>query len=215
MEVLYNRGLQVFWTLCGSDGNNAYLVVCPQTQESVIIDAPLEPVGIIRQAKDTTVKAILITHHHQDHVEGLKDIISATRAPVITHSKDAPNMTIPPDIVVEDGDSIWAGRLDVKAIHSPGHSPGSVCYMVCNHLFTGDTLCCHGPGESWGVDATQQILNSIAGKLLLLPDDTFLLPGHGNGITLGISKQLYQGFVLEYPEYFPKIPIPDSLLPPG
>ena len=193
MEVFSNREVRVFWTLSGSDDNNACLVVCTQTQEGVIIDAQLGPEEIIRQAKDTIVKAILITHRHKDQLEGLGDITSATGAPVVAHSKDAPNMPISPDILVEDDDSIWAGTLEVKVIRTLGHTSGSVCYRVCNHLFTGDTLYSQGPGESRGVDTTRQVLNSIAGKLLVLSYDTFILPGHGNGSKPGISKQLCQG----------------------
>ncbi|MBF8266754.1 MAG: beta-lactamase domain protein [Dehalococcoidia bacterium] len=214
MTLLYDKEFRVFWTLCGSDGNNAYLVVCPQTQESVIIDAPMNPEKLLEQAKGTRVKAILITHKHRDHLEGLKEITDATGAPMAAHAEDAADMPVSPNILVKDGDTITAGTMEVKAIHTPGHTPGSVCYLVSNHLFTGDTLYAHAPGESHGVEATQQLLRSITEKLLVLPDDTFLLPGHGNGSILGAFKKLYRAWVAEYPDLLPPIPeIPPSHLP--
>jgi glyoxylase-like metal-dependent hydrolase (beta-lactamase superfamily II) len=206
MELVYNKEFRVYWTLCGSDGNNAYLIVCPITDESIIIDAPLGPEKIIAAAKATRVKAILITHRHKDHLEGLKEITNATGAPVAAHPDDAADMPVSPDILVNDGDTIRAGTVEVKVIHTPGHTPGSVCYLVGNHIFTGDTLYSQGPGESRGVEATEQILMSITQKLLTLPDDTYLLPGHGGGSMLGISKELHRGFVAEYPDLIPPIP---------
>ena len=117
-------------------------------------------------------------------------------------------MPVTPDILVNDGDTIRAGTVGVRVIHTPGHTPGSVCYLAGNHLFTGDTLYSQGPGESKGVEATQQILTSITQKLLVLPDDTLLLPGHGKGSTLAVSKELYRGFFAQYPDLIP--PIPDT-----
>ncbi|MFH1560213.1 MAG: MBL fold metallo-hydrolase [Chloroflexota bacterium] len=214
MEILYDKELRVFWTLCGSDGNNAYLIVCPHTRESIIIDAPLGPEKILEQAKGTQVKAILITHRHRDHLEGLKEITDATGAPVAAHGDDAPDMPVAPDILVKDGDTITVGTVEVKVIHTPGHTPGSVCYLASNHLFTGDTLYAQAPGESRGVEATQQILRSIKEKLFILPGDTFILPGHGKGSTIRASKELYRSFAAQYPDLLPPIPdTPPSNLP--
>jgi hydroxyacylglutathione hydrolase len=206
MTLLYDEDIRVFWTLCGSDGNNAYLIVCPQTGESVIIDAPLGPEKLLEEAKGIQVKAVLITHRHRDHLEGLKEITDATGAPVAAHAEDARDMPVLPDILLKDGDIITAGTVDVKVIHTPGHTQGSVCYLASNHLFTGDTLYAQSPGETSGVEATQQILRSITEKLFLLPDTTLLLPGHGNGGILGAYKELYRGFFAQYPDLLPPIP---------
>jgi glyoxylase-like metal-dependent hydrolase (beta-lactamase superfamily II) len=206
MPLLYDKEFRVFWSLCGSDGNNAYLVVCPQTAESIVIDAPLDMWEIVQHAKGTAVKAVLITHKHRDHLEGLKEITDATRAPMAAHAEDAADMPVSPDILVKDGDTITAGTIELRVIHTPGHTPGSVCYLVSNHLFTGDTLYAHAPGESRGVEATQQILRSITEKLFLLPDDTFILPGHDRGSTIGASKELYRAWFAQYPDLLPPIP---------
>ena len=115
--------MRVYWTLCGSDGNNAYLIVCPETAESIIVDAPLNPEAIIEQTKGTHVRAILITHRHSDHLEGLDQVVEATGAPVAAHADDADEMPSRPDILLADGDTIRAGSVEVKAIHVPGHTP--------------------------------------------------------------------------------------------
>ena len=87
-----------------------------------------------------------------------------------------------------------AGTITLKVIHTPGHTPGSVCYVVGKHLFSGDTLFPGGPGRSTSPEALQQTIESITEKLYALPDDTFLLPGHGQDSTLGISKEEYRAF---------------------
>ena len=215
MELLYDKEFKVFWTLCGSDGNNAYLIVCPETNESIIIDAPSGPEKILEQAKNTQVKAILITHRHRDHVEGLKEITEATGAHVAAHPEDAADMPVSPDVLVIDGDTIQVGTIEVNVIHTPGHTAGSVCYLAGNHLFTGDTLYAEAPGESQGEEATRQILRSITEKLFILPDDTYILPGHGNGSSIKASKELYRAWAVEYPDLLPPIPDASTTDSPG
>ena len=194
MPLFYDKEIKIFKTSCGPFDNNAYLVVCPKTGESIIIDAPMGPGELLEEAKGTQVKAILITHNHQDHLAGLKEMIDATGAPVEAHSEDAAALPVSPNVLVEDGDIITAGTIELKVIHTPGHTPGSVCYLVGKHLFSGDTLFPGGPGRSRSPEALQQIIKSITEKLYPLPDDTFLLPGHGQDSTLGVSKEEYRVF---------------------
>jgi glyoxylase-like metal-dependent hydrolase (beta-lactamase superfamily II) len=206
MPLIYDREVRAFSTLCGSDQNNAYLVVCPETAESIIIDAPLDPVQLLEHAKHTRVRAVLITHRHRDHLEGLQDIVDATGAPVGAHEDDGPAMPIAPDFLVHDGEVITAGTVAMKAIHTPGHTPGSACFLAGKLLFTGDTLYAHAPGESRGVEATQQLIANIIEKLLTLPDDTLLLPGHGQSSTIGFAKELYREQAAQYPDVLPPLP---------
>lgn len=215
MSLIYDKEVRIFWTLCGSDNNNAYLLVCPQTGESIIIDAPLGPEKLLEGAEGTHVRAILITHKHRDHVEGLKKITAATGAPVGIHAEDAIDIPATPDFLLKDGEIIRAGTLELKVIHTPGHTPGSVCFLVGKHLFTGDSLYVQWLGESRGAEATRQIISSVTEKLYVLPDDTVILPGHGPGSILGMVKQRYRIIAAEYPQYFPPIPETPSPQPRG
>ena len=194
MPLFYDNEVRVFKTSCGPYDNNAYLIVSPQTGESIIIDAPAGPGELLEEARGTRVKAILITHNHQDHLAGLKEMMDATGAPVEAHGEDAAALPVSPNVLVKDGDVITAGTIELKVIHTPGHTPGSVCYLVGKHLFSGDTLFPGGPGRSRSPEALQQIIKSITEKLHPLPDDTFLLPGHGQDTTLGVSKGEYRVF---------------------
>ncbi len=194
MPLFYDGEVRVYKTTCGPFDNNAYLLVCPRTGESVIIDAPMDPGEVLEEAKGSRVKAILITHNHQDHLAGLVEMVEATGAPVASHSEDAHTLPVAPASLVKDGDSITVGDIEVKVIHTPGHTLGSVCYLVGKHLFTGDTLFPGGPGRSRTPEALQQIIENITGKLYTLPDDTAILPGHGKDSSLGISKEEYHIF---------------------
>ena len=215
MPLLYNEEIQVYWILCGSDDNNAYLIVSPQTRESIIIDAPQGPEELIEVAKGTTVRAILMTHNHRDHLEGLKEIMGATGAPVWAHSEDATRMPVTPDALVKDGDVIRAGAIEVKVLHTPGHTPGSVCYLAGKHLFSGDTLLAGGGGSTNSVEELLQTYKSITEKLYVLPDNVFLLPGHGKGSILGVEKTAYRAIAAEYPDVLPLILDAPPSQPPG
>ena len=194
MPLFCDGEVRVYKTSCGPFDNNSYLLVCPQTNESLIIDAPMGPGEVLAEAEGTQVKAILITHNHQDHLAGLQEMTDATGAPVISHGEDASTLPVAPNSLVKDGDTITAGTIEVKVIHTPGHTSGSVCYLVGKHLFSGDTLFPGGPGRSRTPENLQEIIKNITKKLYILPDDTDLLPGHGQESTLGASKEEYRVF---------------------
>ena len=194
MPLFYDGEVRVYKTSCGPFDNNSYLLVCPQTNESIIIDAPMGPGEVLAEAEGTQVKAILITHNHQDHLAGLQEMTYATGAPVISHGEDASTLPVAPNSLVKDGDTITAGTIEVKVIHTPGHTSGSVCYLVGKHLFSGDTLFPGGPGRSRTPENLQEIIKNITEKLYILPDDTDVLPGHGQESTLGASKEEYRVF---------------------
>ncbi|MBI4498319.1 MAG: MBL fold metallo-hydrolase [Chloroflexi bacterium] len=215
MPLVYDKEVRLYWTLCGSDNNNAFLIVCPQTGESIIIDAPLGPGQILEAAKGTQVKAILITHQHRDHWEGLEEIVAATGAPVAAHRADAAALPVAPSLLVENGDTIRAGTIEVKVLHTPGHTPGSVCYLAGRHLFSGDTLFAGGVGHTPTVEELLLMYQGITEKLYVLPDDTFLLPGHGKGSILGVEKAQYRALTAQYPDVLPPIPDPPPPHLPG
>ena len=186
---------------CGSQGNNSYIVVDSETGEGVIIDAPDEPDRILEEAQGVQVKAILITHTHADQLAGLDLLRSKTDAPVWVNADDAtvfnyftPVNSERPEHTFNDGATLSLGRLELRAIHTPGHTPGASCYLIGNHLFSGDTLLFDGPGTTTSQDGHQQSIDSIVRKLLILPDTTIVHPGRGDDAALSTAKAEYQAF---------------------
>ena len=179
---------------CGPYDNNAYLLVCPQTNESILIDTPAEPDKLIEAAKATNVKAIIITHNHMDHLLGFDDVTSAIDAPVSIGEADAHALKKPPARLLKDGDEIKAGTITLKAIATPGHTPGSTCYTVGNSIFTGDTLFPGGPGKTGSPENLKQIIESITSKLFVYGDDLAVYAGHGDDGDLKSSKEEYRVF---------------------
>ena len=176
---------------CGPYGNNSYLLVCPRTHESILIDTPAEPDKMIELAKTTDVKAILITHNHQDHLLGFDDVTSAIDAPVGIGQNDAHALSSPPAMLLNDGDEIKAGTITLRAIFTPGHTDGSTCLLTGKHLFSGDTLFPGGPGKTRSPEHLKQIIESITARLLTLGDDVNVYPGHGDDGDLKTSKEEY------------------------
>ena len=177
---------------CGPYDNNAYILVCPQTNESILIDTPADPGKLIEAARATDVKAILITHNHFDHIEGFTEVTSAIQAPVGIGESDGHALPRPANFFLKDGDEIKAGTVSLKAMSTPGHTPGSTCLIVNRSLFTGDTLFPGGPGKTGSPENLQQIIESITSKVLVLGDDVTLYPGHGDDGNLKSAKEEYQ-----------------------
>ena len=175
-------------------GNNAYVIVCKATGESVIVDTPQEAAKVIAEARGTRVRAILITHQHADHLEGFEQVKEATKAAAAIHYEDAAAMPGKPDFYLTDGDIIPVGHLALQVIHTPGHTPGATCLLLEDHLFTGDTLFPGGPGRTSSNAELRQSIESITKKLYRLPDDTRVYPGHGDDTTIGQSKAEYAVF---------------------
>ena len=195
MELHYDGEVKIARINMGPYDNNGYIVVCPETNEGIIIDTPAEPEKLINQVGDVQIKAILITHKHQDHLNGFHEITGAIGAPVAVHANDVDGLPRAPETVLNDGDTLSFGNQQVQAIYTPGHTEGATCFLVGKHLFSGDTLFPGGPGKSRSPELLQQILNSINTKLLSLSDDVAVYPGHGPlDTTIGEARGRYQVF---------------------
>ncbi len=179
---------------CGPYGNNAYLLVCPDTNESIVIDAPPDPGELIAAAAATDVKVILITHGHFDHIEGLEEVSSAIGAPVGVGTDDAGMLPSSPNLLLSDGDTVSAGSVTLTAVFTPGHTPGSTCFTVGQHLFSGDTLFPNGPGRSASPEALAQMIESVTQRLFTLDDIVDFYPGHGDDGNLETEIGKYEVF---------------------
>ena len=178
----------------GSYANNGYIISSPRTGECIIIDTPAEPDRLLDELGAGSVKAILITHGHHDHLEGFAEIKAKTGAPVGVHAGDVPLLPEPPDFLLNDEDIIKAGDVELRTLHTPGHTPGATCFLTGNHVFTGDTLFPGGPGRTRSPQALSQIIASITSKLLSLPNDVNVYPGHGSDTTIGNAREEYRIF---------------------
>ena len=178
----------------GAMENNGYIVSCRKTWEAIIIDAPAEPEKLLQEVGDSKVKAIIVTHRHGDHTAGLQLMKDGTGVPIGAHADDAPAIPVGPDFQLKDGDTYQVGQVTLRVIHTPGHTPGGLCLVTGKHLFSGDTLFPGGPGVTGSPEAFKQVKDSIDLKLLPLPDDTSVYPGHGDDTTIGRSRKEIEVF---------------------
>ncbi len=182
----------------GSMDNNIYVVVCERTKESVVVDASHDAAQIAEVAAGTNVQAILLTHGDPDHVDALQDLRARLGVPVAVHPADAPQLPAPPDRELADGETIRVGDGALRVLHTPGHTPGSVCFYAAAEatLLAGDTLFPGGPGATRGdPDRFAQIIASIREKLFALPDETAVHPGHGADTTIGAERPHLQEWI--------------------
>ena len=202
--------------------NNNYLIVDEETKEAALVDCSAIDIwdkvpqnkGDVsvstsgtdrKEIKDVTLKYVLLTHGHFDHIAGLRPFVNEDAPIVVMHKADLgwlnnvnsfmpmfgmPEMSIPKiDKFIDEGDIIKLGNLEIKVLHTPGHTQGGVCYYVEDKLFSGDTIFREAVGrydlEGGNFD---QIVESIENKIYTLPDDTEILPGHGKPTTVGWEK---------------------------
>ncbi len=190
----------------GPFASNCYIVGSESNKEGVIIDPGADAKEILKNVKDLglDIKLIVLTHGHIDHTGAVKEVKKTTGAEVAIHTDDAKSLQEqllgrlfglsyppppPPDWLLKDGDSIDIGNLHFLVVHTPGHSPGGICLLEEGVVFSGDTLFNYGigrtdmPGGSYS-----QLMNSIHTKLMILPDNTTVYPGHGPATTIGTER---------------------------
>jgi hydroxyacylglutathione hydrolase len=178
----------------GPFANNAYVIADRQAAEALVVDMPGQSEQIIEAVVGLRVLAVLLTHTHPDHWADYEAVKAATGAPVLCHPAERLMPAERIDKPLSDGDHLSVGRLSVAVLHTPGHTPGSCCFLAGRHLISGDTLFPGGPGHSTSPQALQETIASITERLYTLPDDTLVLPGHGDNTTIGRSRQEYAAF---------------------
>ena len=191
----------------GSFAANCYLIACSETKEGIVIDPGAEAKQILKMVEDAavTVKYIVNTHGHFDHVGANAEVRQATGAPILINEADREMSSKPPaslsvfvgklqfvepDRFIREGDKLTVGNQQVDVIATPGHTKGSVSLLADGKLFTGDTLFSGSvgrtdlPGGSHG-----ELIYSIKEKLLIFPGETIVYPGHGPETTIADEKK--------------------------
>ena len=200
-------GLLVHRLVVSPFETNCYIAADESTREALIID-PGDEAHLISDAIygcDVTVIGIVNTHGHADHIGSNAALKGEFDCPIMIHRLDAPMLTdpqanlsaslgpglvsCPPDRLLAEGDEIAVGGLMLKVIHTPGHTPGGICLYGEGVLFSGDTLFMDGIGRTDFPGGSQrQLMDSIRTKLLVLPEETIVYPGHGPNTTIGREK---------------------------
>lgn len=178
----------------GPFGTNAYIVTCRVSRYSALIDAPAEENIIKDNLKNTIPQYILLTHNHMDHTGALSQLRAELKIPLAAHDSDARNLTPPAEILLNNGDTVSLGEIEFTVLHTPGHTQGSLCFLVGHYLISGDTIFPGGPGRTSTPYDFKQIINSITEKIFVLPDDTQIYPGHGNSTVLKNEKKEFDIF---------------------
>ena len=183
--------LEIHKVVVGPYENNVFVVRCRETGDAVLIDAANEHEQLLELCTGLGVRRVLETHGHWDHIQAVPALREAGYEVAVTRA-DAPRLAdVGYDVFLDDAEVIEVGRLRLRAIHNPGHTPGSVSLLVDGKplLFSGDTLFPGGPGATkfeGGDFAT--IISSIDRSLFTLPADTIVMPGHGADTTIGTER---------------------------
>lgn len=192
----------------GVMGANCYIVSCPETKKAAVIDPGADGKRLQRWIleKGYQVEYILLTHGHVDHIGAVDDLRELFQANVGVHTGDAAMLTDgqknlssyfgpaiemkPADLLLEDGQVLTVGNMSLTVIATPGHSPGGLCFLTSEGLLSGDTLFEGSIGRTdFPGGSHEQLLDRIEKKLLILPEETRVYPGHGSETTIGREKR--------------------------
>ena len=208
IDLIFSNGIRVETIPLGMLGTNCYFLVNQKNKSSLIIDPGGESSRILHlhEKMGITPEMILLTHGHYDHIGALADLVKQTDAKVFIHNDDAEMLSdnhqslacllglsmepVEPDGLLREGSDLIFSDLRIRILHTPGHTPGSVCFLIEHILFAGDTLFRNSIGRSdFPGSSTEDLFLSIRDKLLTLPDETIVLSGHGMHTTVGHERK--------------------------
>ncbi|KQX81920.1 MBL fold metallo-hydrolase [Streptomyces sp. Root1310] len=188
------KDLMITKIAVGPMNNNAYLLRCRATDEQLLIDAANDAHALLGTIGDDGIASVVTTHQHGDHWQALAEVVAATHARTYAGREDAEGIPVPTDVPVDDGDVIRVGNVELTARHLVGHTPGSIALVYDDphghpHVFTGDCLFPGGPGRTTQAAEFNSLMNGLETKLFdVLPDETWIYPGHGNDTTIGTER---------------------------
>ncbi|WP_405661809.1 MULTISPECIES: MBL fold metallo-hydrolase [unclassified Streptomyces] len=188
------KDLMITKIAVGPMDNNAYLLRCRATDEQLLIDAANDADTLLGMIGDDGIASVVTTHQHGDHWQALERVVTATGARTYAGRDDATGIPVPTDVLVDDGDTIRVGSVELTARHLVGHTPGSIALVYDDphghpHVFTGDCLFPGGPGRTTRPEEFNSLMGGLETRLFdVLPDETWIYPGHGNDTTLGTER---------------------------
>jgi glyoxylase-like metal-dependent hydrolase (beta-lactamase superfamily II) len=198
METLFHTGdgFQIHKVVVGPMDNNVYVLRCTASGEAVLLDAANEHERLLDLCRGLGVGSVLETHGHWDHIQAVPELRDAGYQVHVT-AEDA-GMLPSYDQILDDDAVVTVGRLRLRTMHTPGHTPGSMCFLIegAPVLFSGDTLFPGGPGNtSFPGGDFPTIIDSVENKLFTLAPETRVLPGHGDPTTIGTERPHLQEWI--------------------
>jgi hydroxyacylglutathione hydrolase len=193
-NIVNDEAIRIDKLQLGPYGTNCYIVICSHTKDSLVIDAPAHADEIAAKLEGTRPKYILLTHDHMDHTGALAALRSKLNVPLGAHTLDSSQVSPSPEISLKDGDTISLGNLVLDVLHTPGHTPGGLCFKTGVRLFSGDSIFPGGPGKTRSPANLEQLIESLKAKIFVLPDNTQIYPGHGEITVLKKEKEEFSVF---------------------
>ena len=195
-DTLELPGLTVTKLAVSEMANNVYLLTSTATGQSLLVDAAADPAALQALTAGADVRTVVTTHGHWDHHRALSEVVAATGARTVAHPADAGDLPVPVDRPVGHGDTVAVGDQVLEVVHLRGHTPGSIALVwrgpdgAGTHVFTGDSLFPGGVGNTQHDPARfASLLDDVATRLFdVLPDDTWVHPGHGKDTTIGAER---------------------------
>jgi hydroxyacylglutathione hydrolase len=174
---------------------NTYVILDPDTHACVVIDPGAEGDAILDLTDNYCIEKILLTHAHGDHVGAINVIKEASNAPVYLHPLDHERFGVSYDIPLEDGMIVEFGSQRLRAVHTPGHTPGMISFILDQRIIVGDTIFVGGPGRSRTPEDFATTMRTMQQIVFRWPDATEFYPGHGSSGRIGQERPAFEAFV--------------------